>query len=66
MRDDICYGSALGHFVNVGRLSFIRRIRPYQPPDDDIYKLAMARSLPRVATQRHPSTLFDLASPAAL
>jgi hypothetical protein len=49
-----------------GRLSLIGRIRPYQPPDDDIYKLDMARSLAQVATQRHPSTLLNLANPVVL
>ena len=65
-RYDICYGMALRSLFASGRLSLIGRVRPYEPLDDDIYKTDMARSLPELATKRHPSTLFDLANPVTL
>jgi hypothetical protein len=65
-RCDICYGSALGYIVNVGRLSLVGRISPCGPPDDDICNPDTARSFSQLATKRPLRTLFHLADPAAL
>jgi hypothetical protein len=44
-RCDTCYAVALSSVFDSGRLSLISRNSPCGPPDDDIYKLDMVRSM---------------------